>query len=163
MLRMCGAQIKGKCWLRDIEIPRNPWDIRIEAAALDRHVVLLTTGPRMTGSRISIGKQTYINRFTIIDASERIEIGERCMIGPFCYITDHDHGFNRETPVQSQPLVSQPVRIGNDVWIGAGAIILKSVTIGEGAIIGAGAVVTRDVAAFSKVAGIPAKRIGDRV
>ena len=52
----------------------------------------------------------------------------------------------------------RPVRIGNDVWIGGGAIILPGITIGDGAIVGAGSVVTRDVGAGATVAGNPAGR-----
>jgi len=161
-LRRAGVQIRGRCWLRRIEIPRNPWDVQIEDAALDNYVVLLTTGPRTGGPRIVIRRGAYINRFTMIDASERIEIGEQCMIGPHCYITDHDHSFQRVLPVQMQPLFGLPVRIGEDVWIGAGAIVLKGVTIGDGAIVAAGAVVTKDVASQAKVAGVPARQIGVR-
>nr|WP_328699791.1 DapH/DapD/GlmU-related protein [Arthrobacter sp. 9V] len=54
------------------------------------------------------------------------------------------------------------VDIGNDVWIGASAIILGGVTIGEGAIVGAGAIVTKDVAPYSIVVGNPARKVGDR-
>ena len=55
-----------------------------------------------------------------------------------------------------------PVTIGNDVWIGAGAIILDGVTIGDGAVIAAGAVVVRDVEPYSIVGGVPAKLIRNR-
>ncbi len=54
------------------------------------------------------------------------------------------------------------MRIGNDVWIAAGASILRGVTIGDGAVIGAGAVVTKDVEPYSIVAGVAAKKIGQR-
>lgn len=162
-LKAFGARIVGKCWIRDIELPRNPWDVSIDRASLDSHVVLLCSGDRRREPRIVIANHTYINRFTMIDACERVEIGERCMIGPFCYITDHDHGTSASQPIQQQALVAMPVMIGNDVWIGAGAMILKGVTIGDGAIIAAGAVVTRDVPAFGKVAGVPASAIGERI
>ncbi len=161
-LKALGAKIDGRCWLRRIEIPRNPWDIHLDRVALDNQVVLLTTGERSGAPRIVIRSGTYINRFTMIDASERIEIGRNCMIGPFCYITDHDHGFARDQAVNEQPLVGSPVTIGDDVWIGAGATILKGVSVGDGAIIGAGAVVTKNVAADAKVAGVPARQIGVR-
>ena len=59
--------------------------------------------------------------------------------------------------------MSKPVHIGNHVWIGRSAIILKGVTIGAGAIVGAGSVVTRDVPARSLVAGNPAKVIKENV
>ena len=98
----------------------------------------------------------------MIDASERVEIGPGCMIGPFCYLTDHDHGTVRGTPVAAQPLVSEPTVLGADVWLGARVTVLKGVTIGDGAVVGAGAVVTRAVPPAAVAAGVPAKVIGKR-
>ena len=163
-LRLLGAHIGKKCWIRRVHVPRNPWDIVIEdGAALDDDVVLLTTGSRGDGPRLVIGSGTYINRFTMFDASERIDVGRQCMIGPFCYVTDHDHGFESGTPMVEQPLVARPVRIGNNVWVGASTTILKGVTIGNDAVVGAGAVVTRDVRPGDKVMGVPARSIGIRI
>lgn len=59
----------------------------------------------------------------------------------------------------STPAVAAPVQIGNKVWIGTGAIILKGVTIGDGAVVAAGSIVTRDVATNAVVAGNPAREI----
>ena len=160
-LRIMGVRIGRKCWIRRIHVPRNPWDIAIDDfVALDDEVVLLTTGARKANPRLHIGSGTYVNRFTMFDASDSINIGARCMIGPFCYITDHDHGSGKEGPISDQPLVQAPVKVGNNVWIGAHAIILKGVSIGDDAVVGAGAVVTRDVAPGAKVAGVPAQQIG---
>ncbi len=156
-LHMLGAKIGRRCWIRKISIPRNPWDIVIgENSSLDDGVILLTTGQRSARARLRIGTGTYVNRLTMFDASEEIAVGNNCMIGPFCYITDHDHGTNPHSLVGSQPLVGKAVRIGNNVWIGAGAIILKGVTIGDDSVIAAGAVVTRNVAPSERVAGVPA-------
>jgi maltose O-acetyltransferase len=158
-LRIMGVRIGRKCWIRRIHVPRNPWDIVIDdSVALDDEVVLLTTGARKANPRLHIGSGTYVNRFTMFDASDSIHIGARCMIGPFCYITDHDHGSGKKGPISDQPLVQAPVKVGNNVWIGAHAIILKGVSIGDDAVVGAGAVVTRDVASGAKVAGVPAQQ-----
>jgi len=160
--RLLGVRLDGYVWMRRISIPRNWSDVTVERfVALDDGVVLLCSG-RSGRNKLVIQEGTYINRFTMIDASERIQIGANCMIGPHCYITDHDHLHGRDKLVQEQQLIGAPVIIGHDVWIGAGAIILKGVTVGDGAIIGAGAVVSREVAAYSICAGVPARQIGER-
>jgi maltose O-acetyltransferase len=162
-LRLLGVRIGQKCWIRRIYVPRNPWDIVIsDGVALDDYIVLLTTGPRGNAPRLIIEGGTYVNRFTMFDASESITVGHNCLIGPFCYITDHDHGTDCAGSIAEQPLVSSPVQIGNNVWIGTGVIILKGVIVGDGAVIGAGAVVTRPVQSGEKVAGVPARTIGLR-
>ena len=158
-----GARIGHHCWIRRISVPRNPWDLDLgDGVALDDGVILLSSGKRGSRAKICVGLRTYVNRFTMFDASDRIEVGKDCMIGPFCYITDHDHGNGSEAPRATQPLLSRPVRIGDNVWIGAGAIILKGVEVGDHAVIGAGAVVTHSVAERQIVAGIPAKPISVR-
>jgi lipopolysaccharide O-acetyltransferase len=82
-------------------------------------------------------------------------------------ILDHDHGAYFNLKFSSSPdevpidrvIHSSPIRIGNRVWIGEGAVILKGVTIGEGSIVGAGAVVTKSIPRDSLAVGIPAKVI----
>ena len=61
-----------------------------------------------------------------------------------------------------QPNVATPIRIGNDVWIGAHAVILSGVTIGDGAVVAAGAVVHQDVMPYAIVGGVPARVLGER-
>ena len=161
-LKVMGAKL-GRCHLKRISIPRNPWDIEIgDGTYIDDHTVLLSTGEPRDERRIVIGQTCGFNRFTIIDASESIRIGNYVRVGPNCYITDHDHGFRRDEKVCRQPLTSSPVEIHDDVWIGAGAIVLKGVTIGEGAVVAAGAVVTKPIDPWAVVAGIPAKQISVR-
>jgi acetyltransferase-like isoleucine patch superfamily enzyme len=123
-------------------VPRNSWDIVIgDGVALDDQVVLLTTGSRGTRPRLVIGNRTYVNRFTMFDASEDIEVGQNSRIGPFCYLTDHDHG---------------TARIGNNVWIGAGVTVLKG-DRGQRRD-RRGRRVTRDVAPGATFAGVPARQ-----
>lgn len=162
-LRLIGVRIGRKCWIRRIDVPRNPWDIELEdGVALDDRVVLLITGHRQGKLRLTIGSRTYVNRFTIFAAAEEIRIGRNCLIGPYCYITDLDHGTGPGL-MADQELETAPVRIGNNVWIGAGVTILRGVEIGDGAVVGAGAVVTRSVRENEKIAGVPARAIGQRV
>lgn len=162
-LRALGARIGPSCRVVAPDIPRNPWDIVLErGVALDRNVTLLATGPRQATPRLRIGARTYVNRNTMFDASHHITVGTDVMIGPNCYITDHDHGTDPGRPVAAQQLVEAAVRIGDNVWLGAGVIVLKGVSIGDNAVVGAGAVVTRDVAPGARVAGNPARPIAQR-
>lgn len=157
-LRAAGCRIEGRVWLRSIEAPRGHARIILsDGAALDRGVTLLVNGDETGGPAIVIGPRVYVNRHTMIDASERIEIGADTMIGPFVYITDHDHTAGPDGRPGSGPLVAKSVVIGERVWIGAHASILKGVRIGAGAVVGAGSVVTRDVPAGATVVGNPAR------
>lgn len=157
-LQVRGVRIDGRCWIRSVEIVGQPGDIHLHnGVMLDRHVTLLATGPGCEQPRIEICEKTYINRFTMLDASERIHVGANCMIGPSCYITDHDHGMIAGQQINQQPLNGSPVSVGNDVWIGAHVTILKGVTIGDHAVIGAGSVVTNDVPEGAIVAGVPGR------
>ena len=160
--RCLGVRLTGYVWLRRVSIPRQWSDITLEgSAALDDGVVLYCNGPARA-DKIHIRAGTYINRGTIIDALEHVEIGPHCMIGPFCFITDADHGHAPGVLIASQPMNTAPVAIEEDAWLGAGVTILKGVRVGRGAIVGAGSVVTRDVPAGAIVAGVPARRIGQR-
>ena len=148
-------QIAGKCLLRAVEIPRHHRGIRLaEGVALDRGVTLLAT---RDGARIEIGRNTYINRLTMLDADALVEIGDEVMIGPFCYITDHDHTFGTGAAPAAGALVSEPTRIGARCWLGAHVTVLKGVTIGEGSVVGAGSVVTKSLPPGVVAVGNPAR------
>lgn len=108
------------------------------------------------GYNIEIGARVFINfNCTILDVG-KISIGDATQIGPSVQIYSADHP--RDPAERLAGLESsRPVKIGCNVWIGGGAIILPGVTIGDNAIIGAGSVVTRDVAPGVTVAGNPAR------
>ena len=151
--RTLGVKIEGACWLRAIEIPRGHRAIRLaDGVALDRGVVLLISGESRGTEKIVVGRAAYINRATMIDASERIEIGANAMIGPFCYLTDHDHAAG-----SADVLVAKPTRIGERCWLGAHVTVLKGVTIGNDTIVGAGSVVTKSLPAHVIAVGNPAR------
>jgi acetyltransferase-like isoleucine patch superfamily enzyme len=154
-LRLRGVRIPGHILLRAVEIPRHPRSITLEpGAALDRGVTLLAT---CDAARIIVGAGVYVNRHTMIDASERIEIGEGTMVGPFCYITDHDHAVGPGLTPGAGPLVSRPTSIGAHCWIGAHVTVLKGVTIGKGTVVGAGSVVTKSLPEGVVAVGNPAR------
>lgn len=106
---------------------------------------------------IFIGADSAISRYSILACKERITIGRGVLIGPHVQIIDHDHGHTVGVPMREQIDWTAPITIGDDVWIGGGAKILKGVTIGNGAVIGANAVVCGDVEVNAIVGGIPAK------
>jgi acetyltransferase-like isoleucine patch superfamily enzyme len=123
---------------------------------LDDGVVLLCSGLTRP-DKILIQEGAYINRNTILDAHEHVEIGSHCMLGPGCFLTDADHGTTPGGMVGKQAMRVRPTILEDNVWLGAGVIVLKGVRIGSGAVVGAGAVVTRDVPAGARVAGVPAR------
>lgn len=110
------------------------------------------------GEFISIGARTFINfNFTALDVSP-IRIGEDCQIGPNVQLLPPTH------PVEPQPRrdkieSGKPITIGDNVWLGGGAIVCPGVTIGENSVIGAGAVVTKDIPANVVAVGNPARVI----
>ncbi|WP_334107014.1 acyltransferase [Methylobacillus sp.] len=122
------------------------------------HPVIIRT--LRSSAKISIGNDTGVSGGTICAATS-VKIGQRCLIGADVMIVDTDfHAIkplNRRHNSNDQEISTKAVEIGDDVFIGMRAIILKGVTIGYGAVVAAGAVVTRDVPARSIVAGNPAK------
>ncbi len=161
--RALGVRFKGYVWLRAVSIRRDWAGITLErGVALDRGVVLLCGGQSKPDTLV-IREGTYINCYTIVDAHLRVEVGRNCMIGPLCYITDSNHGTAPHQRVNQQPMVSAPVIIEDEVWLGAGVTVLSGVRIGKGAIVGAGSVVTRDVLPNAIVVGVPAAFLKYRV
>lgn len=119
------------------------------------------------GEFVSIGEHCLINHNNLIQAGKSaagsISIGNYVHTGTNVVMLGFNHGFyTRELPTKEQDYMDAPIVIGDDVWIGTGAIILAGVTIGSGAIIAAGAVVNKDVPPFAIVGGVPAKVLKER-
>jgi acetyltransferase-like isoleucine patch superfamily enzyme len=145
---------------RGARFERYPANIR-----LDDHVIVKSEAclcPCNQQAALHIGARTTIGHNTYIFASGGVEIGADCMIAPFVYIVDSDHGVARDRPMNRQPNVVAPIRIGADVWIGAHAVVLKGVTINDGAVVAAGSVVREDVPPYAIVGGVPARLLGER-
>jgi acetyltransferase-like isoleucine patch superfamily enzyme len=113
--------------------------------------------------RIRIGRNVTLNEWVYLSGFGGLTIGDHVRIGHRTSILTSDHRHDDvEQPIHQQGLVAGAVRIGDNVWIGCNATILKGVNIGHGAIIAAGAVVTRDVPPLAIYGGVPARQIGIR-
>jgi acetyltransferase-like isoleucine patch superfamily enzyme len=109
---------------------------------------------------VSIGAKTVMGQECTISAFQHVKIGRECVIADRVMFIDFDHGVVEvERPIRLQGIYKRDVNVGNNVWIGYGACILRGVTVGDNAIIGTNAVVTKDVPANAVVAGLPAKII----
>jgi maltose O-acetyltransferase len=113
------------------------------------------------GANIRLGRGVFLNFGCVILDVAPVEIGDLTQIGPAVQIYAADHP--RDPALRREMLeCGRPVRIGANVWIGGGAIVLPGVVVGDDAVIGAGAVVTRDVPAGATVAGNPARPVRPR-
>lgn len=113
------------------------------------------------GGNISLGAGVFLNFNCVILDVTQVTIGAGTQIGPAVQIYTADHP--RDPDQRRAGLeFGRAVRIGRNVWIGGGALILPGVTIGDDAIVGAGSVVTRDVRAGATVVGNPARGRADR-
>src|SRR5678816_116928 len=111
----------------------------------------------VAGDDVSFGSGCHI-----YEPRAGLTIGDCCMIGGGVLICGVNHGTASGVTMRRQESKALPVVIGDDVWIGMGAVITPGVTIGSGAIIAAGAVVTKDVLPCALVAGVPARFIRNR-
>jgi acetyltransferase-like isoleucine patch superfamily enzyme len=135
------------------------------AGFVPKHVVIgdgsYIAGYAYVTDDVQMGSHSTINPYAIVRGT--IVLGDGVRIGAHAMVLGFNHNADDTTrPIYRQGVSAKGIIIGDDVWIGSGAIVLDGVTIGEHCIIGAGAVVTRDVPAFSVVAGNPAKVIRDR-
>ena len=116
---------------------------------------------------IRIGRDVQVNDYVHIAALKCIEIGEGSLIASRVFIADHNHGeygvvgrsSDPSTPPADRPLISAPVKIGRNVWLGEQVCILPGVSIGDGSIIGAGSIVSRSIPSECIAVGNPARII----
>ena len=117
------------------------------------------------GTPLVVGKNCKMNDRVHISAHESVIIGDNVLLASNIFISDNSHGFYSAGPSlpdmapDNREIITKPVHIGDNVWIGEGAAVMPGVTVGNGVIIGANAVVTHDVPDNTIVAGVPAKPI----
>ncbi len=127
-------------WGRGFGVHISGKDARIEIGR--KLVTRENVSIRAQNGKLSIGHNCFINANTNITCIESVTIGDRCQFGPNVVIVDHDHDYKG---ISSEPLISGPVVIGENVWIGANSVILRGANIGDGAVIAAGSIIKGEV------------------
>lgn len=154
------AAIGDNVVIEDGVLVFKPDRIRIGSNVYIGHNAILRAYDK---NHLVIGDHTWIGQACYLNSAGGLEIGPRVGIGPCVKIMTSRHGEEgRSTPVLMCDLEFAKVVIEEGSDIGIGAVILPGVTVGRGAIVGAGAVVTRDVEPFAVVAGVPARKLGER-
>lgn len=113
---------------------------------------------------IRLGPEATLGANSVLYSFGGIEIGADTMIAANCFLGGgrYDHRGRTDVPMHAQPLRGRGVEVGEDCWIGAGAVVGDGVSIGRGSVVGAGAVVLEDVPEMTVVGGVPARRLGTR-
>jgi acetyltransferase-like isoleucine patch superfamily enzyme len=129
-------------------------------------VELFPSSYMSTGSpdgSISIGRKTHLAAGCAVYGGRNLSIGAYCGVAAHVVLTSVGHDTRRlARPMVLSPSKGGPVRIADDVWIGANATITPETLVAEGCIIGAGAVVTTDTKPFGIYGGVPARRLRER-
>jgi acetyltransferase-like isoleucine patch superfamily enzyme len=113
---------------------------------------------RVHEGEVSIGAKTVMGQECTISAYQHVSIGRECIVADRVMLIDFDHGVVEvDRPIRLQGIYKRDVRVGNNVWMGYGACVLRGVTIGDNSIVGTSAVVTKEVPANAVVGGIPAR------
>lgn len=148
--------ILTKLTIRQARFVRRPIYIRGRKSLFG--CIGLTTGRfcrfDLEGSKqtLIIGDNCEMGDMTHIVAHEKVEIGNNVLIASKCFISDTSHGIYKgddqdspDTPPNQRKLVTKPVKIGSNVWIGENAVILAGAEIGDGCIIGANSVISKKI------------------
>ncbi|WP_087004473.1 acyltransferase [Rhizobium sullae] len=153
LARSAGARIADSAYISR--------DARVFTASLVIGERSWIAGHALVRGDVEFGSNCSVNPYACI--SGKVRCGNGVRIASLVSIVGFNHGFDDpDMPINDQPHVALGILIGDDVWIGANAVILDGVTIGDGAVIAAGAVVTKDVPKLAIVAGVPAKVVRRR-
>ena len=145
---------------KSVQFLRHPKNIHLSNNIIIKEGSKLC--PTNKDAIIKIGENTTIGYYSMLFGSLKIEIGANCLIAPFAYFVDANHGIKRNKLINQQDLKAKPIKIHNDVWIGANVTIIGGVEIGEGSVIASQSLVNKNIPSYSVYGGIPAKFIKDR-
>lgn len=113
---------------------------------------------------LTIGSNVSLHPMCYIEAYGGVSIGDNVSIAHGVTIMSVSHNYTgRDVPIRDQGISAEPIKISDNVWIGAKATILGNVSIGSGVVIGATAVVTKDIPDDCVAAGVPARIIKERI
>ncbi|MGQ7889888.1 acyltransferase [Paenibacillus sp. WC2504] len=116
------------------------------------------------GKGIKIGANSGVGDYSFFGAAGGIEIGENVIMGQNVRFHSENHNFDRlDIPIKEQGVTNIGIRIGDDCWIGAGAVFLDGVNVGEGCVIGANTLVNKDIPPYSVAVGSPVKIVKSRL
>jgi len=127
-------------------------------ASMGEHVIVNTPFWCDYGYNTSVGDYFFANHNCQILDGGKVTFGDHVFIGPNCLFTTAEHALDAQQRNEGLE-VALPITIGNNVWFGAGAMVLGGVTIGDNTVIGAGSVVTKDIPANVIAAGVPCRVI----
>jgi acetyltransferase-like isoleucine patch superfamily enzyme len=118
------------------------------------------TKVRAHEGEVLIGAKSVLGQECTISAYQHVSIGRECIVADRVMLIDFDHGVVEvERPIRLQGIYKRDVRVGNNVWLGYGACVLRGVSVGDNAIVGTNTVVTKDLPDNAVAAGTPAKVI----
>jgi len=112
------------------------------------------------GSHITFGDRFYANHGLVIDDEAKVTFGKDVFVAPNCVFATAGHPLDYERRNKGLEYAF-PITVGDNVWFGAGVLVLPGVTIGSNVVVAAGAVVNRDVPSNCLVAGVPARKVKD--
>jgi acetyltransferase-like isoleucine patch superfamily enzyme len=113
---------------------------------------------------LRIGDKTVLGRENTLNCYLDLDIGSQCIVADWVYMCDFDHRTaDVHLPIKDQGIVKSPVRIGDDVWVGVKASVLRGAQVGRGSVLAAHTVVRGEVPPHSVVAGVPGRVVRDRV
>ena len=118
--------------------------------------------PFKDSNQIVIGNDVFIGEGCEFNCSSSIHIGNDCLIASKCIFVDVGHFFKRDILIRNQKVSTEPIIVGEDVWLGSGCIITQGVTIGKGSVIAAGSVVVKSIPENEVWGGVPARFIKKR-
>ncbi|WP_164821541.1 acyltransferase, partial [Paenibacillus koleovorans] len=122
----------------------------------------IAAGAIVRGADVEIGANSTVNSYAVI--AGKVRIGEGVRIASHASLYGFNHGYaSVEIPIYRQPCTTVGIEIADDVWIGAGVVVVDGVKIGAHSILAAGAVVTKDVPPYSIVGGCPARVLRSRL